>query len=324
MDRHIQIIRAANRILRHESFSQLFKKDTIESARELRAQGLGPSISVLSEEIYAEASRQYSIIKDRRLFSPVSLFPSLDERLERWRKDTFLGFVDFRTSLSGKHEFIVEFTDDPSKVSAEGYSLDGERYPGRYGFKRNSFLSFVIPYNWITRVKNRDLSVVDGLLTLDAQPLLVNDREFEAFSAVWVGQGRGFTLNVSRGVIVRHKATGYTYHGNSIKHGKAAIRRKLNYSVNLVKRTRRIEKWLNNVSLDYGSVPVSFDDAKETGACEYGIRSWCFSVGIDPDDNFAFLKDVIDGYFKLPQQEALAVIKHMVNKTEGLVQTKGA
>ena len=50
-------------------------------------------------------------------------------------------------------------------------------------------------------------------------------------------------------------------------------------------------------------------DAKALGFCDYGIRSWCHRVGIDPDGQ-ATIEQIIAGYKSAPVSEARQFILH--------------
>jgi len=65
----------------------------------------------------------------------------------------------------------------------------------------------------------------------------------------------------------------------------------------------------------FDGIDISVEDAWDTGACEYGIQSWCQAVGIDTSDERAPMHRVLDGSRMQPQIEVrravlLAVKRH--------------
>lgn len=74
----------------------------------------------------------------------------------------------------------------------------------------NSSHALRVPLRWLVNVERRGIAVVDGLFTLDAEPI---GGSTSLLSATWVTQGRGFTLNVVQGILGydgktwRHKTT---------------------------------------------------------------------------------------------------------------------
>lgn len=330
MNVDITIKRAANELV-HQNL--MYKKDAEVVARQLREQGFGPSIKSLTDEIWEERNRQSRIRtlkknrdrnrsrlklqRESRIMENLLTVASVRERLCIWRKSTFRDHVDFRIALAGDHNEKIILTDDPWEVMAEGESYTSLESGHRYSTTHSKF-KFVIPRHWISRVYKRGLANIDGLLTLDAQPVHVPERDLEAFAAKWVGQSRGFSLRTDSGFIIRHPETGTTYHSHSLQSGRNTIRRKIREQLEperiAKERAERLEGWLRKVERESGSQPVTMADARATGACEYGIRSWCHSVGLNPDANFVFLSDIIEGYRQRPQQEALTIIRRMEKK----------
>ena len=58
----------------------------------------------------------------------------------------------------------------------------------------------------------------------------------------------------------------------------------------------------------FAGVSVSVADAAASGACDYGIRSWCAAVGLDYEAGSAQLSEVYAAYQRQPRAEAHAVI----------------
>jgi hypothetical protein len=62
----------------------------------------------------------------------------------------------------------------------------------------------------------------------------------------------------------------------------------------------------------YGHVPVSVEDARDTGACEYGIQSWCHAVGIDLQAGSVPLSRVLAGFRVQPLVEVRRTVLHAI------------
>jgi hypothetical protein len=62
----------------------------------------------------------------------------------------------------------------------------------------------------------------------------------------------------------------------------------------------------------YGHVPVSVEDARDTGACEYGIQSWCHAVGIDLQAGSVPLSRVLTGFRIQPLVEVRRTVLHAI------------
>jgi hypothetical protein len=80
--------------------------------------------------------------------------------------------------------------------------------------------------SWLRDVFAPGLSVVDGMLTIDAKPALVPRDLYLAgcsiWTAAWVRQGRGTSLVEERGIIIRG-AAGMTFHARSVDHARKLI-----------------------------------------------------------------------------------------------------
>lgn len=211
----------------------------------------------------------------------------------------------YRIAKAGDHTACVTLGDRPS---ASGDSSKGERYSSRCTFRKtNSHHSYVVRETWEQDVYDRDLEVVDGMLTLDAEPIQGHGPEL--YRATWVEQGRGMSLVTVRGYIARDPATSKTYHAPSARAALDGLARKLGQRA----PRRRPTLNLDRACRRWGGVVVTWADSAAVGNCDSGTRSWCRAVGIDPDaDADASLREVIAGYRLRPLPEALAVIRRVV------------
>jgi len=162
--------------------------------------------------------------------------------------------------------------------------------------------AFTVPATWPETVAAHDLEVVDGMLTLDAEP--VQGHGPELYRAVWAEQARGFDLNAVRGYIARQD--GRAYHAPSARAALDGLARKLGRKPARRKGTPDLDR----LARRHGDLPVTFAD-REGLACVSGSRSWCHAVGIDPD-GVATVADLVRGYKLRPLPEVIAVLRRVV------------
>ena len=67
---------------------------------------------------------------------------------------------------------------------------------------------------------------------------------------------------------------------------------------------------------------VSIDDARRIGACEYGIRHWCETVGLDYDGGRASFSEVYEAYQRHPATEARAVLLRVIRRNRVRAATR--
>lgn len=121
--------------------------------------------------------------------------------------DTIRGV--FRTATAGSHSLEVEIEPLVANIGATGVSSRGDYYSRNCTYRRiDSRHTYRIPPHWKDTVANRGLGVLDGLITLWAE--LESDQDgIATYAAVWVRQGRGFSLETSRGWIALHNGTSF-------------------------------------------------------------------------------------------------------------------
>lgn len=162
----------------------------------------------------------------------------------------------------------------------------------------------------------RGLADVDGLPTLDAVPLASPIAGVELFAAVWVEQGQGYSAKAVHGIIAR--AQGMTYHARTAPAAIAGLQRKFAQQGRPAPMTsqeaERRERRLRKIDKRWGTTTVTMQDSLSMGNCLSGTRAWASAVGLDPDLGNATLSEVIAGYRKRPQLEALAVIFAVVRR----------
>ncbi|MDN3519745.1 hypothetical protein QWY84_19230 [Aquisalimonas lutea] len=244
----------------------------------------------------------------------------LAERLRQRTQRRLEAVNPMRRGAAGGHSLQVHVVSDPTEV---GYTVvmdeNRDTYAGRFkGWIANEDHHVIrVPGRWLRMVHGAGLAVVDGLLTLDVSPLERAPEGVELYRAVWAGQGRGYQVRTDHGYIAltRDPLGGpeYACHGRTARGALQGLKRKVD----------RIEsvRLAPNVSLsrllrdaDAQGIEVRLSDARAVGACHYGIRAWCYAVGLDPDAGRAPLRAVWEGYSKNPAPEARAAMIYAIRR----------
>jgi hypothetical protein len=190
-----------------------------------------------------------------------------------------------RYGAAGGYSMRVMLTDSPTAVDYK-VEMDSNRntYRGYYkGWSANEdHHRITVPRDWRLRVLKRGLATAGGLFTLSAQQL-VSHGDIELFQAIWAEQGRGFKVIVRRGVIAR--LNDEVYHAETSEQAIRGVRRKFNAAAGISKPSRNsyaitTEDFVKRYAR-YADLPVTVQDAYNTGACTFGVNSWCATVGID-------------------------------------------
>lgn len=239
-------------------------------------------------------------------------------RLQKLRENAVLAAAKscLRHGAAGGSSFTVRLTKNPSEV---GYTvtMDSNRdtYRGHYkGWAAaEDHHVITVPADWRVRVQRRGLAIVGGMLTLDLQPL-VGHGDVELFQAVWASQARGYGVTTHRGVMAR--LGNEVFHAPSLEGAIRGVTRKHK----LANSPARERVGAYQLTVDgfvaryarYGYVPVSVEDARDTGACEYGIQSWCHAVGIDLQAGSVPLSRVLTGFRIQPLVEVRRTVLHAI------------
>lgn len=222
----------------------------------------------------------------------------------------------FRHGAAGGTSMQVGFA---ASTAAVGYQviIDSNRDTYRGSFKgwaaTEDHHRITVPKDWRIRVRRRGLAVLGGLMTLDAHPL-PSSAGVELYAAVWASQGRGYGVNTHRGFIA--VSGDESFHAEAIDDALKGLNRKI--------RAQGREPVISSLEVDvdafiqrfskYKNVPVSISHARESGSCEFGILSWCESVGIDPDDYEVPMSVVLEGFRKLPLVEVRRAVMFAVRE----------
>lgn len=217
--------------------------------------------------------------------------------------------------VGANDELDVLLSADPALIGVRQIDCtDRSLYRGKFkGWACNYRKTIVtVPATWRVRVQRRGLEMVDGMMTLDAAP--VEATGCELFAACWIVQGRGNAVEAVRGYIARRD--GANYHAATIDQALSGLARK--------QRTLAFVAHLASADLGAmvskcGSARCSVGDATASGACEYGIKSWCASVGLDFAAGAATLAEVYAAYQREPRLEARATILRVLRRQRALV-----
>ena len=247
----------------------------------------------------------------------VRLPGTIAARLSDFKEQSVIDHANFRYGAAGGYSFNVTLTDNPAKVT---YYVSIEKnydtYRGQYkGWAANEdHHCIVVPKQWRTRVLKKGLAELGGLMTLDASPLEGAPEGIELYAAVWAEQGRGFTVNTNDGVIAITADRTASFHGATVKAALSGLRRKLGRTARETGSTDSVIEFVKRHAKLADVVQVTAAQAKEAGACEYGVRSWCNAVGVDYEAGSASLGRVLEGYVARPQVEVRAIVNLAVRE----------
>lgn len=242
-------------------------------------------------------------------------------RLIELRKRTVTQYAQqaFRHGAPGGTRFTVGFAGTTTEVA---YTIDLGRnydvYRGAYkGWGANVDLHEIrVPADWRVRVERRGLAMLDGLMTLDALPM-VAPAGIELYAAVWASQGRGYAVKTDRGFIA--VAGNDSFHSDTAEAAISGLRRKGRSAPTRAAAIADMKSAVDAFITKYArcTIDVSLDDARNSGSCEYGIRSWCESVGIDIYRGQVPMMELLDGFRKMPLSEVRRAVLYAVRAKRG-------
>lgn len=145
----------------------------------------------------------------------------------------------------------------------------------------NSSHQITVSWGWIQTVRNRGLAVVDGMLTLSAEPCEgLRDGE-EAYTARWVQQGRGVSLTCVDGYLYR-VGDGFM-HARSLQGArKAAVARLAAIAEEKARQEKEIATAKEEISTLH-NVTIRRDEIPSFVACSSGIADWIAKRGLPPN-----------------------------------------
>lgn len=144
---------------------------------------------------------------------------------------------------------------------------------------------FWIRTSWVQDVLKNDLTLIDGCLTLDAKEVPEARRYgYEAHLATWVRQGRGTSLVVECGAIVRLSPASPWVHGTTVGSALSTARRRASSEALATVRADRQAARDAAIAradwstvwprVDLATVQVCLRDSLAVGNCESGSRAW--------------------------------------------------
>jgi hypothetical protein len=243
-------------------------------------------------------------------------------RLTELRKRTVTQYAQqaFRHGAPGGTKFTVGFADKTTEV---GYSIDLDRnfdvYRGAYkGWGANVDMHQIrVPADWRIRVERKGLALLGGLMTLDALPMEA-PAGIELYAAVWASQGRGYAVKTDRGFIA--VAGGDSFHSDTADGAISGLRRKGRSAPARAAMITDMKSAVEAFITKYArcAIDVSLDDARRSGSCEYGIRSWCASVGIDIARAQVPMAELLEGFRCMSQTEVRRAVLRAVQRDKRL------
>jgi len=281
------------------------------SARKMRncrraAEHLGRAVDFITQ---VKAPSHYAMPGSAKL--PKGLMAS---RLDIRRKTLVLAAYHacYRAPESDHGTEYVSLTASPEKVSvSQVQSKDWNLYRGKFkGWAATiTTTTITVPTDWLTRVRKHGIATLDGMMTLDAAPMDGAPEDVSLYAATWLVQGRGYIVTPERGYIAIHGKT--SYHGATAEKALSGLRRKI--------ESAAWDASIKTADLDHlvsraGDIKVCVSDAKAVGACEYGIKSWCNSVGLDYEAGCAPIAEVYAAYQREPRSEARAAILYAIRR----------
>lgn len=149
------------------------------------------------------------------------------------------------------------------------------------------------------------------MLTLDAHELSSTDPACRLFAAVWARQGRGYSVHVERGYIAL--LNGECYHGATAEKAVAGVRHKAGCATAGNSLGLSIAEFVARYAR-FASYPITLQDARDSGSCEYGIRAWCNAVQLPYSVGTATVGEVLAAFERRPQVEVRRAVLHAVRR----------
>lgn len=209
---------------------------------------------------------------------------SLLTRAKQRKRKLILSAADGQlASYSGSTEICIS-TGSPS---AETKTSRGKQYSRRCTYHQTDAVhTIVVPADWYTRVYRRGLGSVDGMLTLNAEP--VESDGYTIYKATWMRRSGKRILAESGYVAIGENGAA---HAKTESGAKAILTRRANE----IKHTRHeshIRKALQEMRLSgYGEVIVTISDSLCAGNCKPGTLE--FRDRHFPNRDFATVDEIL-------------------------------
>jgi len=178
-------------------------------------------------------------------------------------------------------EDSVRLTDNAGR--ADCWSQPEKVWHSKFGKRRwpgtSVTRTWVLRHDYEGRVVSRGLGIVDGVLTLDAEPLTAGvPAGVEAWNATWAMPSRGAGVRSERGVIVRR--AGATAHGSTLRGALSILGRRGTVPAGRTPeqaaeaRKRREERVLALALTSEAETRIEIEDVVGRSVCEPGARAW--------------------------------------------------
>lgn len=231
------------------------------------------------------------------------------ERLTALRQQTIEAYARdmFRCGAPGGSSFTLKFASCTKEVD---YRVDvnttRDVYRGSFkGWAANvDCHKICVPADWRHRIEYKGLADLDGMMTLDALPMDATDG-IELYAAVWASQGRGYSVKTERGFIAVGGNGDESFHAETSDEAIAGLLLKYGIGEKSIATMADMSVSVETFIAKYSTIvaDVSLADARNSGSREYGIRSWCESVGIDINRGQVPMMELLDGFRKMPRSE---------------------
>lgn len=240
------------------------------------------------------------------------------QRLNERRREEFKRYALrlIKNGAPGGSSFEVRFASVTNEVNySTSLGSTYDVYRGAFkGWRANvDNHNICIPHDWRVRVQRKGIASLGGMLTLDALRLEA-PIGIVLYAAVWVTQGRGYALSIERGFIATQGNE--HFHADTAENAILGIQAKGRAVAAMRTTTTEMNMSINKFSEKYSkfAVDVSLADARNSGSCEYGIRSWCSSVGIDISRVHVPMVELLEAFRKMPLPEVRRTVLHAVRK----------
>lgn len=296
----------------------LRQQTVAEASEAIRGLGVAPRRETAQTVLDRRASVN-NLRRNRCAQRELEAPPSLAQRLRTYKASKVFPVAQslFRHGAAGGGSFKLWFVDSSAEV---GYKVDidsnRDTYRGRFkGWNATEDHHRIrVPSDWAARVLAHGLADLDGMMTLDAHRLM-SPEGIQLYAATWAAQSRGYMVTTERGFIA--VSGGLSFHADTAERALSGIRRKV------MAAGRPARERVSPLDIDIETfvqryqrydVTVDLDDARESGSCEYGIRSWCEAVGLDFNEGKAPLSAILEGFQARPQVEVRRAVLHAIRR----------
>ena len=239
-------------------------------------------------------------------------------RLKSLRERTVKAYAQkvFRSGARGGTSFAITFASVSSKVSYQvQLGTNRDVYCGAYKgcAARTDTHKICLPADWRCRAERRGLAILSGMMTLDVMPMEAPDG-ISLFAAVGASQSRGYAVITERGFIAT--GGGESFHAATADSAIKGLLRKAKSTMDSSSMLKDLISSTELFASKYAGieVSVSLDDARNSGSCEYGIRSWCDSVAIDISRGEVPMAELMGGFRRLPLTEVRRAALYAIRK----------